>query len=79
MMNQSVKKSHLRKNVLEEKRKILKRKICIKKTNTFTIIAINFLQEQLKKQDLEMIRNDITEKHLEKTIDEKNKKTENYS
>ena len=36
------------KNVLEEKRKVVKRKICIKKTNTFTIIAMNFVQEQLR-------------------------------
>ena len=38
------------KNVLEEKRKIVKRKICIKKTHTFTIIAINCVPEQLKNQ-----------------------------
>ena len=37
------------KNVLEEKRKIVKQKFCIKKTHTFTIIAMNFVQEQLKK------------------------------
>ena len=44
MKNESVKKSlEKSKNVLEEKRKI-----CIKKTNTFTIIAMNFVQEQLK-------------------------------
>ena len=35
------------KNVLEEKRKIVMRKICIKKTDTFTIIAMNCVQEQL--------------------------------
>ena len=50
MMNESLKKSlEKSKNVLEEKRKIVKRKICIKKTHTFTIIAMNFVQEQLKK------------------------------
>ena len=44
MKNESVKKSlEKSKNVLEEKRKIVKRK----KTNTFTIIAKNFVQEQL--------------------------------
>ena len=49
MTNQSVKKSlEKSKNVLEEKRKIVKRKICIKKTHTFTIIAMNCVQEQLK-------------------------------
>ena len=49
MMNESVKKSlEKSKNVLEEKRKIIKRKICIKKPHTFTIIAMNFVQEQLK-------------------------------
>ena len=49
MKNESVKKSPEKtKNVLEEKRKKVKRKICIKKTHTFTIIAMNFVQEQLK-------------------------------
>ena len=38
------------KNVLEEKRKIVTRKICIKKKHTFTIIAMNFVQEQLIKK-----------------------------
>ena len=48
MKNESEKKSlEKSKNVLEEKRKIIKRKICIKKTHTFTIIAMNFVQEQL--------------------------------
>ena len=47
-MNESVKKSlEKSQNVLEEKRKIVKRKICIKKTHTFTIIAMNFVQKQL--------------------------------
>ena len=48
MKNESVKKSlEKSKNVLEEKGKMVKQKICIKKTNTFTIIAMNFVQEQL--------------------------------
>ena len=49
MKNESVKKSlEKSKNVLEEKRKTVKRKICIKKkTHTFTIIAMNCVQEQL--------------------------------
>ena len=48
MMNESVKKwLEKSKNVLEEKRKIVKRKICIKKTQTLTIIAMNGVQEQL--------------------------------
>ena len=48
MMNESVKKSiENSKNVLEEKRKIVQRKICIKKTHTLTIIAMNCVQEQL--------------------------------
>ena len=48
MKNESVKES-LKKstNVLEENRKMTKRKNCVKKTNTFTIIALNFVQEQL--------------------------------
>ena len=52
MMNESVKKSlEKSKNVLEEKRKIVKRQFCIKKTHTFTIIGINFVQEQLKTEN----------------------------
>ena len=52
MMNESVKKLlEKSKNVLE-KRKIVKQKICIKKTHTFTIIAMNFVQKQLIKGDL---------------------------
>ena len=48
MKNESVKKSlEKSKNVLEERRKMVKQKIRIKKTNTFTIIAMNFVQEQL--------------------------------
>ena len=48
MMIESVKKSlEKSKNVLEGKRKIVKRRICIKKTHTFTIIVMNFVQEQL--------------------------------
>ena len=48
MKNESVKKSHEKsKNVLEEKRRMVKQKVCIKKTITFTIIAMNFVQEQL--------------------------------
>ena len=48
MKNESVKKSlEKSKNVLEEKRKMVKQKICIKMTNTFTIIAKNFVHEQL--------------------------------
>ena len=43
MKNGTVKKSlEKSKKVLEEKR-MVKRKICIKKTNTFTIIAMNFI------------------------------------
>ena len=49
MKNESAKKSlEKSNNVLEEKRKIVKRKICIKKTRTFTIIAMNFVQDQIK-------------------------------
>ena len=48
MMNESVKKSlEKSKNAIEEKRKIVKQKICIKKTHMFTIIAMNCVQEQL--------------------------------
>ena len=46
MKNESQKKSlEKSKNILTEKRKMVKQKICIKKTNTFTIIAMNFVQE----------------------------------
>ena len=48
MKNESVKKS-LERNALEEKRKNGLAKTLHKKTNTFTIIAINFLKEQLIK------------------------------
>ena len=49
MKNESVKKSlEKSKNVLEEKPKKVKQKFCIKKTNMLTIIAMNFVQEQLK-------------------------------
>ena len=48
MKNESVKKSLAKsKNVLEEKRKTIKQKICIKKTPSFTIIATNLVREQL--------------------------------
>ena len=48
MKNESVKKSlDKSKNFLEEKLKIVKQKICIKKTHMITIIAMNFVQEQL--------------------------------
>ena len=47
MKNESVKKSlEKSKNVLE-KRKMVKLKISIKNTNTFSIITMNFVQEQL--------------------------------
>ena len=46
--NQSVKKSlEKSKYVLEEKRRIVKRNFCIKKTHTFIIFAMNCVQEQL--------------------------------
>ena len=49
MKNGRVKKSlEKSKDVLEKKRKVVKRKkIAQKKTNTFTIIAMNLFQEQL--------------------------------
>ena len=52
MKNESVKKSLTKsKNVLEEKRKIGKaNNLHQKMTNTFTIIAVNFFQEQLSKK-----------------------------
>ena len=51
MKNESAKTSLLEmsQNVLEENRIMVKQKICKKKTNTLTIIAINFFQEQLKR------------------------------
>ena len=55
MKNKSVTKSlEKSKNLLEEKRKMVERKNCIKKTNTFTIIAMNFVQEQLKMMKREL-------------------------
>ena len=49
MKNQSVKKSlEKSKNDLEEKLKNGQAKNLHKKTNTFTIIATNFVREQLK-------------------------------
>ena len=49
MKNEGVKKSlEKSQNVLEEKRKIVKQKISLKKRNTFTIIAMEFDQEQLE-------------------------------
>ena len=51
MMNESVKKSlEKSKNVLEN-RKIVKQKNGIKKTHTFTIIVMNFAQQQLNSID----------------------------
>ena len=48
MMKESVKKSLEKwKNVLEKKRKMVKQKICIKKTYKFILIAMNCVQEQL--------------------------------
>ena len=46
MKNESVKSLEKSKNVLEAKRKMVKPKICTKKTSTFTITAMNFVQEQ---------------------------------
>ena len=51
MKNESVKKTlEKSKNALEEKRGNVQSKMCINKTNTFTIIAMNFVQEQLNKE-----------------------------
>ena len=47
MKNESVKKSLEKSKNVQEKRKIFKRKICIKKDTHVTIIAMNFVQEQL--------------------------------
>ena len=64
MKNESVKKSlEKSKNVLEEKRKLVKQKICIKKTNTFTIIAMNFVQEQTYPADCRKIAAVDSNKH----------------
>ena len=49
MKNESVKSLEKSNNVLEEKRRNGQAKSLHKKTNTFTIIAMNFVQEQLKK------------------------------
>ena len=50
MKNESVKKSlEKSKKVLEENRKNCQAKNLHKKTNTFTIITMNFIQEQLNK------------------------------
>ena len=67
MKNESVKKSlEKSKSVLEEKRKMVKQKICIKKTTTFTIISMNFVQEQLNK------RQTAEHKKLMAKVDESN-------
>ena len=59
LKNESVKKSlEKSNNVLLEKHKMVKQKNCIKKTNTFTIIAMNFVQEKLNT----IITNEIDEK-----------------
>ena len=47
MKNEGVKKSFEKSNNVLEKPKIVNQKICIKK-DAFTIIAMNFIQEQLK-------------------------------
>ena len=50
MKNESVKKSlEKSNNVLEKSAKPVKQKNCIKKTNTFKLIPMNFVQEQLKR------------------------------
>ena len=41
-------------NVLE-KRKMVKQKNCIKKTNMFKVITMNFVQEQLKTISFEIL------------------------
>ena len=45
----AIKKAHekSKKKLLEEKLKLVKRKICIKKTHTFKIIGMNFVQKHL--------------------------------
>ena len=62
MKNETVKRSlENSKNDIEEKRKVFKRKTCIQDTSTFTIIAMNFVQEQLIKSTdikIECRRND---------------------
>ena len=65
MKSESVKKSlEKSKNVLEEKRKMVKQKICIKKTKTFTIIAMNFVQEQLtSRTELKCLLKNFHESH----------------
>ena len=53
MKNESVKKSLEKSmNVLEEKRNMVKQIIRIKKTNMFTIIATNFVREQLTRSQI---------------------------
>ena len=44
-------------NVLEEKRNMTRGKFCIKKTNMFTIIAMNFVLDQLKTSSVR-VKND---------------------
>ena len=48
MKNESVKNlPEKSENVLEEKRKMFKQKMCMKNTEMFTIIATHFVREQL--------------------------------
>ena len=70
MKNESVKKSiQTSKNLLEEKHKMVNRKIGIKKTNISTKSAMNFIQEQLIKKHSQFLKN-------HKTKLETNSKTE---
>ena len=68
MKNESVKKSlEKSQNVLEAKRKMVKRKICM--TNTFTIIAMNFVQEQFKNKPTNVGRITLERQAGAKTFD----------
>ena len=67
-------KKHLEKNPIQKidpknskdklkKHKMDKRKCCIIKTNKFTIIAMNFVQEQLKTEKIKMKLQHVNKNH----------------
>ena len=59
MKSESVKKSLEKSENVLEKREKVKQKICIKKTNTLTIIAMNFVQKEVKNLDKDLLENKL--------------------
>ena len=71
MKNESVKKSLEKSKYVLENRKIVKQKICIKKTHTFTIIDMNFVQEQLIRTHMHRLKSIEGEETLKTENSEK--------